>query len=450
VTARQFGFALVVVVAAGLAVRVAFTVVVDPKVPAVGDASAYHLLADELAAGHGMVRPFDLSIGHRSVPTAEFPPLFPSLLAVVAVAGGKSVLAQRLAMTVVGAGTVALVGLLGRRVAGPGVGLLAAAGAAVHPMLFQSDATLMSETLDVFLVTLALVLAYRAVDRPTPARWAVLGLVLGAAALTRAEGLLLAVLLVVPLAGLTRRRWRGADLGDGSLATVGVQTAPAMLAGAALLAVAVALVPWTVRNVVTFHELLPTSHNYGTALAGANCDRTWFTSQRGLWLLSCVDAVTAGGPVTDEAATARRERAAGVRFARHHLGRAPAIAAVRLGRTWGVYDVRQQVYYETLEGRVLRWQRLGTHLDWVLYPLALAGLVVLARRREPAWPLASVVVAVSIAAVLTYGNQRFRAPAEPVLLVLAASPLVLCVESVGRRRVLRTERRGEAAGRAEG
>src|SRR5580765_3163906 len=133
---RRFVPALAAIALLALAIRIAFVVVVDPKVPALGDASAYHLLAEQLVHGRGYIRPFDNLLLHLHRPTAEYPPLFPLLLAVPARVGLHSVEQQRIFMAFVGAGTVALVGLLGRRVAGSAVGLIAAALAAVYPMLF--------------------------------------------------------------------------------------------------------------------------------------------------------------------------------------------------------------------------------------------------------------------------------------------------------------------------
>src|SRR6202035_2245551 len=149
-------------------------------------------------SGHGFIRPYDWVFHHVARPTAEFPPLFTLLLGGVARLGAMSVTAQRLAMAVVGSLTIPLAGVLGRRVAGPAAGLAAAAGVAVHPLLLGSDAILMSETLDTLIVTAALVLALRAVERPTPARWAALGAGVGAATLTRGEDALLLLLLVIP------------------------------------------------------------------------------------------------------------------------------------------------------------------------------------------------------------------------------------------------------------
>ena len=417
--ADPFARRLALVVAAGLAVRVTYTLVVDPQPRPVSDATSYHLLANHLADGHGFVRPYDLEWYRVAEPTTELPPLFPLLLGVVAALGGTSVVTQRLFTCALGAATVALTGLLGRRVAGPSVGLVAAVVAAVHPLLFQPDGVLMAETPFALLVTATLLLAYRALDRPSPGRGAALGAVVGLAALTRSEGLLLLPLLVVPLAvgaralGAVRRR-------------VG-------LAAVALAAGGLVLLPWTVRNAVEFDRLVPVTSNLGTLVAGANCPATWYGPQTGLWRLDCTQPIDVTG--LDEVAASTEYRAAGLDFAGDHLGRLPRVLAVRLLRTWGLFRPGQQVDYETLEGRTHTWQTAGMRLDWALLPLAGAGLVVLRRRRTvPVWPLLSTAALASVTALLAYGNQRFRVAAEPVLAVLAAVAVVTAVSTVRRRR----------------
>jgi hypothetical protein len=46
----------------------------------------------------------------------------------------------------------------------------------------------------------------------------------------------------------------------------------------------------------------------------------------------------------------------------------------------------------------------------------------------------AVIAGVSVLAVLSWGNQRFRLPAEPVVLVLAAVGLQVAVGALARRR----------------
>ena len=422
----RFGVQLAAIVALAAIVRVLVVVLVDPHVPPVGDATAYHLLANHLADGRGYIRPFDFTKFHLVVPTAEYPPLHPFVLSLFARLGARSVEAQRLGLTVIGSATVATVGLVGRQIAGPRVGILAAGLAAISPMMFLPEATLMSEAIFVFLVTLALFLASRIRTAPSLCAFAVLGLVLGLAALTRAEAAVLAILLLVPLAvgasdASVRRRF--------ALGAVG------------LVMVGAVMVPWAVRNQTTFHSFVPVSNNLGTALAGANCELTYQGPALGSWRSTFGIGDVAGGqcftgfngrqPHFNEATAAAAARTQGIDFARNHLGEIPKVAAARLLRSAGLFRPGQQIELEALEGRPIGWERAGTYLDWALFPFAAVGLFLLLRRRVGAWPLAAAVLSVLVSTLVTYGNQRFRIGAEPTILIAAAAGIVALVS---RRR----------------
>ena len=249
---RRFAYQLGGIAALALLLRVLVIVIVDPHVPRLGDASAYHLIANNLADGRGYIRPFDLARFHLVVPTAEYPPLHPFVVSLFARLGFRSVEWQRICLSVVGTGTVIIIGLLGRRVAGARAGIVAALLAAVSPMMFLPEVTLMSETVFVFLVALALLLATRAHESPTPLAIGAIGLVLGFATLTRAEGALLGILVIVPLAA----RCPGSVLRRVGVVAIGVA------------AIAIVVLPWTVRNERTFHALVPVSNNFGGVLSG--------------------------------------------------------------------------------------------------------------------------------------------------------------------------------------
>jgi hypothetical protein len=97
------------------------------------------------------------------------------------------------------------------------------------------------------------------------------------------------------------------------------------------------------------------------------------------------------------------------------------VAAVRVLRTFGAWDVRGQLRYESFEGRPYGWLWAGWLAHLVVIPLAGLGAVTLRRRGRPPWLLLVPVGVVVVTAALAYGNQRFRALAEPSLLVLAGT-----------------------------
>lgn len=397
---RWFVPALVAIAALALGVRLLYAFTVADDIDIAGDARTYHLLAQRLADGEGYVRTQGPLAG---APTAEFPPLFPATLAVVDLLGGGSVGAQRAFTAFVGTGTVVLIGLAGRRVRGPSVGLVAAGLAAVYPMLFQVDAALMAESLYGLLVAGFLLSIYRAVDDPAPVNWVLAGALAGLAALTRTEGLLLVPVVLLPEAlrrggGPRRVRWRSLGLG--------------------VLAALVVVVPWIGRNALTFDRLIPISNNSGTLLAGANCDLTYSGPYRGIWRFECVTDIDIAG--LDEPEVADRFRQAGIDYAKDHAGSVPGVAAVRVLRTFGLYEPRQQIKWEFFEGRNQDWQIAGHRMYLVLLPLSVIGAVLVGRARRPLWPLVGPVVIVVITSAVSYGNQRFRILAEPSILVLAA------------------------------
>ena len=403
---RRPGFwpAVAGIVAVGVLLRVLYTLLEAPWPPSTIDDQFYfnalpHLLAD----GHGFINPFLFSFQDQLVrATAEHPPLHSVVLAGLAELGGRSADAQRLTGAVFGAGTIVVAALLARRLAGERAGLVAAGIAALYPVLITTDGALMSESLFVVLVGLSLLAAFRLADVPSAGRGAVLGILVALAALTRGEALLLLALLLLPV--LREPAGRRAALVSVS-------------------AFAVVLTPWIVRNWTVFDQPVLISTNPGSAIGGANCEETFYGDQLGGWRPQCLQPTP--GNEAEHMADLRRE---GIDYARDHAGRLPVVLAVRLARVWNAYDLLQ-----VPEGRSLRAHKLGVAAFLVLVPFAIAGAVLLRRRRVALWILLAPALMVSVTALLTYGNQRFRAPAELTVVVLAA----VAADALWRRRRVR-------------
>jgi hypothetical protein len=277
-----------------------------------------------------------------------------------------------------------------------------------------ADGALLAESLYAALTAASLWLALRFLRTRSLAGAAWLGVAVGLAALARGEAVLLVPLLLLPLA------WRERSL----------KAAVVMVAGFALV-----VAPWTIRNLAHFQDPVLISTNSNSVFAGANCDPVYHGDLIGLWSFSCYGPVKPG----DESQQADEYRRRGFDYARDHEGRVPLIATIRLARVWDLYRPLQQVQYEFLEGRS-RWaSRAGLVLYYPTLLLAIAGAVLLRRRRFPVWPFAAFVVAVSVVAVAVYGITRFRIAAEPALIVLAAVAL----------DALLTRRRQQRAGEGE-
>lgn len=411
---RRFGLAVSLIGLAAFAVRVAYVLLVADDVPTFGDAQTYFLLGENLADGHGYIRPHDFLLDGDIVPTAEFPPLFPGLLALLNLLGLESATQQKLAMAAVGSGSAVAMGVLARRLAGSAAGLAAAGIAAVYPMLFQIEGALMPETLYVLLVTLALIAAHRAQSGHDARWWAATGAAIGLATLARAEALLLAPLLALGILW-ARLGWRRS-----------VASVAALAAGASCI-----VLPWTVRNALRLDHFVPVSNNFGGLVLGANCPPTYDGEYVGLWRFECYDRVDTTGLDETERAQAFLEE--GLDYAESRSGRAVSVAAVRLLRVWGLWDPQGQIEWESFEGRKLGWQTAGHRMYLALAVAAIGGVTILIRRRVQVWPLLATFLLVSFTAVVSYGNQRFRAAAEPALVVFAATALTTAAPAALRR-----------------
>ncbi|HEY8216818.1 MAG TPA: hypothetical protein VIH82_06780, partial [Acidimicrobiia bacterium] len=83
-----------------------------------------------------------------------------------------------------------------------------------------------------------------------------------------------------------------------------------------------------------------------------------------------------------------------------------------------------QARLSTTEGRPIEAAWAGMALYYLLLPLAVAGAVLMRRRRLVFWPLVVLAVYVTVMSALSYGTIRFRIPAEVGIVVLAAVTLV--------------------------
>lgn len=389
-----------------MAVRVAYVLATSPRHLPLTDSLWYQLEANDLADGRGFVDPLLLAIDHHSLPTAAHPPLYPLFLAAGSLMGARSVLAHQIMGCFVGVATVVGVGLVADHLRGPRAGLLAMGLAAVYPPLWVTDGGIMAEGLSALITTVIVLYSFRLAERRGVRDALMLGASVGLAMLTRAEAVLLLPVLVLPLALSGRREGMGRRL---------------LLAGAALMASAVVVGPWVGRNLSTFDRPVTLSTGDGTLL-GANCPPAYYGPGIGAWFESCYYTVTppARGDESDYDVIARR---AGLQYATQHLTRAPLVVAARIGRVWEVYAPVQDALADLDDGRP-RWADIaGLIAYWLVVPVAVAGAVSLVRRGPRLFPLAAQLVCVSVTAAVVWGAVRFRAPAEGVLVVLAAVAL---------------------------
>jgi 4-amino-4-deoxy-L-arabinose transferase-like glycosyltransferase len=404
---RPFWISIAIFTVFAVALRVLYLKHFGVRIPPICDASGYYHMGRYMALGHGYLSWTDfLFKGGQSIPTAAYPPLYPALLALLRIVGIQDVASQRLTVAVLGALNVPLLALVGRRLAGPIAGCVAAALVALSPALIENDGSFMTEGLYTTLISLTLLAILHAEAHEGWRSWAIVGALLGLAALTRSEGILLLGLLAFPIAWLQGQGQRLAK-----------RSFPILAAGLGLVLV---VAPWTIRNAVQMGAFIPVSQSYKGVLVGSNCELAYESqSEIGGWVVPCVAAVDVKG--LSEAETFEKFSAAGMKYALDHRQQWPRVIEARVLRTWGLFRPGKWFGLGPSEIRNFEFAKRTMWTGWLLIAIAPIGLALVARRSfVHFWMLLAPIIMVTLTSAIAYGNPRFRAAAEPSLILLAA------------------------------
>ena len=186
--------------------------------------------------------------------------------------------------------------------------------------------------------------------------------------------------------------------------------------GVMALAALALVLPWVAFNLARFEAPAYLSTGSGVTLVDSSCNAVYSGPFIGWWSFLCIpDRIS-----NDEAVNDRENRDVALRYVRHHISELPTVVAARVGRMWGVFRPLQTA---DLDGRGVNADRAGLAASYVLIPLAIGGLVMLRRRREPILPMLALGAMVTITAALFYGAVRFRVPADVAIVVCAAVAL---------------------------
>ncbi len=386
--------------------------------PCSHDQCEYLELADGILAGRGL----QVHDGYL------WPPGYIGFLALCRGLFGADLTAPRLLQVLASTACVPLMFLIGRRLFDRRTGLAAAAAFAFYPNLVAFTHYFWPSTLYILWLLLAFHFLVRS-HRVSPRDAVAAGLWLGVAALFKGQALYFAPLAAAWIAwcgGAGAREEEAAPVAE----STPVPAAPGRLVVAALLvgATLVPVLPWTVRNALTYHRFLLLDATTGRNLyIGTNVPppSNWdygFDERR---------RVHGGRPRCADANVVDADRCEtrnAIRFVLEHPGLTLARVPMKLAdllnpSSFLIRHARLGKYPHVFS----RWEIILLTLmaagAWMaLAALGTAGLALLPR--VPGRALVVTLLAYHLAVhVATFGMTRFRLPMVPFL-VLFAAPLL--------------------------
>jgi 4-amino-4-deoxy-L-arabinose transferase-like glycosyltransferase len=202
---------------------------------------------------------YGLSERTAIAPTYIRLPGYPAFLTLIfAIFGIEHYRAALVVQMLVDIGTCLIIADIGRRLLGERAAKVAFLLAVLCPFLANYAAAALTETWEIFFTALAFDLALRGLSSSRSRTWVGCGLAVGGAILLRPDGALLLIAIELYLATLVVRRVCAVGVPSGSSSARDYVHAGLLVAISALLP----LVPWTLRNLRTFHEFQPLAPRY--------------------------------------------------------------------------------------------------------------------------------------------------------------------------------------------
>jgi 4-amino-4-deoxy-L-arabinose transferase-like glycosyltransferase len=372
--------------------------------PLIGDEGFYDAQARLFAAGHPFQSVFPLTEVH---PTAWKTPGFPAWIGVIYTVFGNSATTLGVIQALVLAPLVVFLSwLLARRLFGPTVGIVAASGVAVMPLIWESYAMLLPEALVMPVALTAMILVLACKPSRSIALWA--GLAIGIAVLIRPNSFFLLVGALIAW-GMTIGLRRGVGL-------------TAIAAGVAILVI----LPWSIRNQIVTDGFVPLSvqdaAGYGTfndeAASDPNRPYGWRATFDNGTQPEIMLHPTSG---LTESEIRSNLNTMMVNYIKEHPYSVPeAFFWNGIVRLWDLRTPGSALDVVGFSVHSRAVHLVGLIAQWFLVPFILTGLWRLRRRLSLLAPLLTMLAVLSITCTVD-ATTRYRLPVEPLLIIVAAS-----------------------------
>jgi 4-amino-4-deoxy-L-arabinose transferase-like glycosyltransferase len=355
------------------------------------DGLAYHMLARNLVSGAGY------SLNRR--PTAFRPPGYPLFLMAIYSSVGPNIAVVRLIHMLLGAVVTALAYATARSgFRRCHVGLIAAFGTALHPVLVYLTGRILSETLA---IPIAMLAVWIMVSHPR-------GLSAGKALLLSC---LIAMLVLIRPAALLFVPFVASWFLILSLDKTRALRQAAVL----ICVVALFLAPWVLRNYLTFGEFIPLATEGGVTFWGGNnplASGGVVEPSPETWPAPDPPAGIAGWPGLSQKESEDRFYAAAFEWIRTHPGDFIALIPKKALRAWSL-----SFGSETKASGLPGWVRRA----YALFPiLGLVGFALSLQRWQRLLPIYFLILSSNLTILAFYGSTRQSAILIPSVTILAA------------------------------
>lgn len=417
---RKLATSVVLITFVALAARLAFAVYQSRQISArvlsivPFQTEAGHI-AYSIAAGKGYSSPFQRDTG----PTAWLAPVYPILLAgIFRIFGTYTLSAYYAALSLnifCSAATCIPIFYAGRRAAGTGVASVAAWLWALFPNAILIPVEWIWDTsLSALLVAIILWVTLELSDSPRLRDWCLYGLLWGLALLSNpALGELFPVLLF----------WAGrraCNAGNGRLLRPSAAGAVALLC----------CVPWTVRNYLQFHQLIPLRSNFAFELYVGN-NENYDEQHRLRPAVVTQDREILRYLRMGESAFMEEEKRKAWAFIEANPRIEMRLIGLRFTEFWAGTPTPFATFRET-DSFPLRSLLMCNYL--VPFGALLGGVVLTVKKNAFALPLMALPLVFPLLYYVTHTSLRYRHPIDPVVLLLCAIGLDGILRWVRRTR----------------
>lgn len=342
-------------------------------------------------------------------PTAWKTPGFPTWIGLIYSVFGASATGLGVIQALVLAPLVVfLTWLLARRLFGPTVGIVAAAGVAVMPLIWESYAMLLPEALVMPVALVALILVLTCKPTRSIAIWA--GIAIGVAVLIRPNSFFL-------LAGALVAWWMALGLKRGLQLTL-------ISAGVTILII----VPWSVRNQIVTDGFVPLSVQDAAGYGTFNDDAASDPDRPYGWRATFDNGtqptiLLRPGPDVTESEIRSNLTQLMFDYIKDHPASVPkAFFWNGIVRLWDLRTPGSALDVVGFSVHSRTVHLIGLIAQWLLLPLIAVGLWRLRDRPGILVPVLAMFVVLSVTCTVD-ATTRYRLPVEPLLIVLAASTI---------------------------